>query len=149
MRFMKARLAGPWERRRVAAATEDPSSLAWPLAKPIRALLVLASVCLSLSAAQAQDAPGGAAEGSEKSELSLEAKQELSAYADTDSVSVFTPAIAGTLRNPIGGWSVSGSYLVDVVTAASVDVVSAASGRWSEVRHAGSVSAGVTPGDLA
>ncbi len=37
------------------------------------------------------------------------------------------------------GWSVDGRYLVDVVSAASVDIVSTASRRWEEVRHAGSL----------
>ncbi|MEO6601886.1 MAG: DUF3570 domain-containing protein, partial [Polyangiaceae bacterium] len=42
------------------------------------------------------------------------------------------------------GWSVSGHYLVDVVSAASVDIVSTASPHWVEVRHAGSVAASAT-----
>src|SRR5206468_189317 len=50
--------------------------------------------------------------------------------------------------NPTAGWNVSGSYLVDVVSAASADIVSTASPRYEEVRHAGGLSAEYKPGDL-
>ena len=49
---------------------------------------------------------------------------EFSGYHDTDHVDVVTPAFFATVENPTGGWGVNASFLVDVVTAASVDVVS-------------------------
>jgi hypothetical protein len=74
-------------------------------------------------------------------DLDLEARNELGVYADTDAVSVITPAVEATLKDAPAGWSLGGSYLADIVSAASVDVVSTASPRWTEVRHAGSLSA--------
>jgi hypothetical protein len=66
-------------------------------------------------------------------------------YADTDHVFVETPSISGTVSSPTAGWSVGGEYLVDVVSAASVDIVSTASRRWNEVRQEGNVVASYKP----
>jgi hypothetical protein len=70
---------------------------------------------------------------------------DVAGYGDSDHVYVFSPSIAGAVSNPVSGWSIRGSYLVDVVSAASVDVVSTASRRWEEVRHAGSLSGTYKP----
>src|SRR5687767_4872662 len=72
--------------------------------------------------------------------LDLETKNELGVYVDTDAVSVITPALEASLKDALAGWSLGGSYLADIVSAASVDIVSTASPRWTEVRHAGSLS---------
>jgi Protein of unknown function (DUF3570) len=66
-------------------------------------------------------------------------------YADTDHVFVETPSVSGTVSSPTAGWSVGGQYLVDVVSAASVDIVSTASRRWQEVRQEGSLEASYEP----
>jgi hypothetical protein len=60
-------------------------------------------------------------------------------------VFVQTPSISGGVSNPVAGWSVDGSYLVDVVSAASVDIVSTASRRWEEVRQAATLGATYKP----
>jgi hypothetical protein len=73
---------------------------------------------------------------------------EIAEYADTDHVFVFTPSIAGSVSNPTAGWSFNGAYLVDVVSAASVDIVSTASRRWEEVRQEGSLSGAYHPGSF-
>jgi hypothetical protein len=73
------------------------------------------------------------------------ASLEAASYSDTDNVTVFSPSIALGIENPEVGASLSGRYLVDVVSAASVDIVSTASRRWEEVRHAGSVDASYKP----
>ncbi len=73
---------------------------------------------------------------------------EFSAYADTDHVTVFTPALQAAVSTG-SGWSASGGYLVDIVSAASVDIVSTASPRWSEVRHAADLGAGYETGDFS
>jgi hypothetical protein len=73
---------------------------------------------------------------------------ETAAYTDSDHVTVFTPAISGTIENVVDGATLSGSYLVDVVSAASVDIIATASRRWHEVRHAGTLSARYKPRDL-
>jgi hypothetical protein len=70
---------------------------------------------------------------------------EYGQYADTDHVFVETPSVSGTVSDPIKGWSVGGQYLVDVVSAASVDIVSTASRRWNEVRQEGGLQASYKP----
>jgi hypothetical protein len=78
----------------------------------------------------------------------VSASSALSAYSDTDSVHVITPTIAGEIHDDVAGWSVGGRYLVDAVSAASVDIVSSASGHWTEVRNVGSGDAAVKVGAL-
>jgi hypothetical protein len=73
-------------------------------------------------------------------------KSEVSAYSDTDAVSVFTPAIEGSVDSPTTGWGARGSYLVDIVSAASVDIVSTASGHWVETRNAATLGGSYKPG---
>lgn len=74
---------------------------------------------------------------------------DTSSYFDTDHVGVFSPSISLGVEKPTAGWNVHASYLVDVVSAASVDIVSTASQRWREVRHAASLSGGYESGDTA
>ncbi|MFO0673795.1 MAG: DUF3570 domain-containing protein [Polyangiaceae bacterium] len=69
---------------------------------------------------------------------------EMGTYTDTDHVTVVTPSIAADIENVTQGASLHGTYLVDVVSAASVDIVSTASRRWREVRHAGTLDAKYT-----
>ncbi len=60
---------------------------------------------------------------------------EMSGYHDNDFVNVLSPTISGNVADPVAGWSAGGRYLLDAVSAASVDVVSAASGPFKELRH--------------
>jgi hypothetical protein len=62
---------------------------------------------------------------------------------DSDHVSVVSPTVSGGIADEVAGWSVNGHYLVDVVSAASVDIVSTASPHWTEIRHAGGLSGSV------
>jgi hypothetical protein len=55
-------------------------------------------------------------------------------------INVASPSVAGGVTDEVAGWSVNGHYLVDVVSAASVDIVSTASPHWTEVRHVGSLA---------
>lgn len=71
---------------------------------------------------------------------------EYGQYADTDHVFVETPSVSGTVSDPVKGWSVGAQYLVDVVSAASVDIVSTASRRWTEVRQEGGLQGAYKPG---
>lgn len=73
--------------------------------------------------------------------LRLGASGELAAYTDTNGVTVLSPSAAAKLSSHGGVWSARGNYLVDVVSAASVDIVSSASSRWSEIRHQGALAA--------
>jgi hypothetical protein len=77
---------------------------------------------------------------------SITASSAVSAYSDTDAVHVITPTVAGGIKDAVAGWSVDGRYLVDAVSAASVDIVSTASGHWKEVRNVGALSAEVKSG---
>jgi hypothetical protein len=54
-------------------------------------------------------------------------------YADDDETTVLTTLVTGDVRLPIPV-AVSAHALVDVVSSASVDVISAATGRWDENR---------------
>jgi hypothetical protein len=72
---------------------------------------------------------------------------EFATYGDSDHVTVFTPSIRLGVENAAGA-SLTGTYLVDVVSAASVDVVSTASNRWREVRQAGTLSGQYKPHDF-
>jgi hypothetical protein len=72
---------------------------------------------------------------------------EIAGYQDSDNVSVLTPSINAGIDN-VSGASLTGSYLVDVVSAASADIVSTASNRWQEVRQAGSLGAQYKPHDF-
>src|SRR5260221_3830161 len=73
---------------------------------------------------------------------------ETALYADTDHVTVVTPVATAEIADRLSAWSIRGQYLVDVISAASVDVVSTASQRWHEVRHAGSVRGAYELGDV-
>jgi hypothetical protein len=75
------------------------------------------------------------------------ASVEFADYTDSDHVTVITPSIALGIEN-VSGASLSGTYLVDIVSAASADIVSTASSRWLEVRQAGSVSTQYKPRDF-
>jgi hypothetical protein len=71
---------------------------------------------------------------------------EMSGYTDSTNVHVLTPAINAAVVSPTGGWNVGGSYLLDMVTAASPDLVSTASRSFVEQRHAGSLNGGYKVG---
>lgn len=74
---------------------------------------------------------------------------EISGYTDTTAVNVFTPAINAAVVSPTGGWNVGGSYLLDVVSAASPDLVATASQPFHERRHAGSLGGGYKFGNVS
>lgn len=73
---------------------------------------------------------------------------ELSAYSDSDHVDVLTPSISAEAQDSLAGWSAKGQYLLDAVSAASVDIVSTASRHWTELRHVGSAEGTLKPHDL-
>jgi hypothetical protein len=72
---------------------------------------------------------------------------EIAGYTDSDHINVFTPSVNLGVDNTNGA-SLSATYLVDVVSAASVDIVSTASQRWQEIRQAGTVSGQYKPHDF-
>ncbi len=71
---------------------------------------------------------------------------EANGYSDTNHVEVFSPTLTGSVSSPTSGWNVGGVYLVDVVSAASPDIVSEASPPFHEIRQAGTLTGGYKPG---
>ena len=66
-----------------------------------------------------------------------------SIYADNDDTVVSTTRVDITYAPADLGLTFSGGYLVDTISTASVDVISAATRRWRETRHQGAVGLGV------
>lgn len=80
-----------------------------------------------------------------ESNVTARASLEVAGYRDTLATAVLTPSVGGTVESPTAGWGITGRYLVDVVSAASPDIVATASPRWTEVRHAGNLGARYKP----
>jgi hypothetical protein len=66
----------------------------------------------------------------------------LSGYSDTNHVEVWSPGIDATVSSPTQGWNAGGHFVVDVVTAASPDIVSEASPPFHEQRYGGGLNGG-------
>ena len=71
---------------------------------------------------------------------------DFSGYTDTNSVNVVTPSINASVSSPTAGWNIGGSFLLDVVTAASPDIVSEASPAFRDRRFAAVLNGGYKPG---
>jgi tetratricopeptide (TPR) repeat protein len=78
--------------------------------------------------------------------LVVKAGLDVAGYGDTTNVYVFTPSLNGSVTSPTAGWNVGGSFVLDVVSAASPDIVSEASLAYHEQRYAGVLSGGYKPG---
>ncbi len=90
---------------------------------------------------------GGSGGGGLKG-LNLRMGFEVSGYHDSDATDVVTPALSMVLESPTTGWGISGSFLVDVVTTASADIISTASPRWTETRYVPALSGHKKFGDI-
>lgn len=77
----------------------------------------------------------------EGSDLSFRTRTEVTAYKDTDAVNVLTPGVRAELENVPSGWAIGANLLVDVVTAASADIVSTASPNWTDIRYVPGIDA--------
>ena len=117
-----------------------------------RHLLHALAIVIASASAALVGAPASAEPPRTKSpsldNLVVRTGMETAVYADSDHVAVATPAVQAHVENPLSGWAVGGRYLVDVVSAASSDIVATASPRWTEVRHVVSGNASYKPGDL-
>jgi hypothetical protein len=74
--------------------------------------------------------------------LVVKAGTQLSGYSDTTNVEVWSPEIDANVSSPTQGWNAGGHFLVDVVTAASPDIVSEASPPFHEQRYSGGLDGG-------
>jgi hypothetical protein len=79
--------------------------------------------------------------------LNINMGTEVSGYVDSDNTEVMSPAIFATISSPTSGWSIGGSFLVDVVTTASTDIVATASPRLTEVRYVPGLNGSMKFGD--
>ncbi len=104
------------------------------------AVVALATTLATVTPARAQPS-----DPVHESPLTEHVATEYGQYADTDHVFVETPSISGSVTNPTQGWTAGGHYLADVVSAASVDIVSTASRTWHEIRQEGSVEGSYKP----
>ena len=73
--------------------------------------------------------------GNSTSSVTVRVRSEFSGYHDSMNVDVLSPSVAASAEDVTGGWGIGASMLVDMVTAASVDIVATASPRWREVRY--------------
>ena len=122
------------------------------LARVVSAGQPTAPASADAGGAQKADADAGAAAAAapepevSKSNLTVRANTEVAGYIDSTATSVLTPSVGGSIENPAAGWSLSGQYLLDVVSAASPDIVSTASPNFKEVRNAGNIGGRYKPG---
>ncbi len=72
--------------------------------------------------------------------FTLKAGVETMFYSDSFNTTVVSPAAFLSGENPTAGWSLGASFVVDVVSTASPDIVATASRRWNETRYAGTLS---------
>jgi hypothetical protein len=119
-------------------------------------LAAIALVAFGLAPAHAERRAGSKATLAEKaaqppaqakSGTAYKVSAEVGGYGDTDAVYVASPTLSVGVGDPLAGWSVTGRYLVDAVSAASVDIVSSASGKWTEYRHVGSLAVELPVGE--
>ncbi len=82
------------------------------------------------------------------SNLAVRIGTEVSGYHDTMHVDVFTPSINTQVEHVTAGWGIGAALLVDIVTAASVDILATASPRWREVRWVPAVNGHKRFGDV-
>ena len=80
--------------------------------------------------------------------LVVKAGYDFSAYTDTDAVNVVTPSINASIESPTAGWNIGGNFLLDVVTAASPDIVSEASRAFRDRRWSGGLNGGYKKGKI-
>ena len=74
------------------------------------------------------------------SDFNLRFGAEFSGYTDSMDVNVISPSVSIGVEHVTDGWGVGASFLVDVVSAASVDILANASPRWLEVRYAPAIN---------
>ena len=72
---------------------------------------------------------------------------EVDGYLDSTATETLTPSSSFTVENKLDGWGVTGGFLVDVVTAASTDIVATASPKWQDVRYAPTLDGHFKVGD--
>jgi len=98
--------------------------------------------------AQTQDEFDACIKKNRKLPVTMKFGFEFSAYHDSDKVDVVTPGFFFNVESPTAGWGFGGSFLVDVVTAASSDIIATASPRWTEQRYVPAIGGHKKFGDV-
>lgn len=80
--------------------------------------------------------------------LLVRISSDVSAYDDTLAVRVLSPGVRGSVSSPTSGWSAGAGYTLDMVSAASPDVVAQASPRFTDTRHVVNVNGAYKPGSI-
>lgn len=80
-------------------------------------------------------------------DVRLRAEIESTGYIDSDATNVLTPGVRAEVLSVTEGWGVGASLLVDVVTAASADIVATASPKWTDERYVPSLDGRFKVGD--
>jgi hypothetical protein len=93
-------------------------------------------------------ASGTAGDSASQMAVVAKASGATTLYTDSDHVTVVTPVATAEIGDRYSTWNARAQYLVDVISAASVDIVSTASQHWNEVRQAGSLEASYKPHEL-
>jgi len=73
---------------------------------------------------------------------------EVTSYNDDDHCDVLSPALTLAAVQPTDGWNVGGAVIVDVVSTASIDIVTTASPRFDDVRFGASLGGGYKLGPV-
>jgi hypothetical protein len=81
-------------------------------------------------------------------DLKFRVTLEASGYHDDMDVDVATPSISTSVEHVTDGWGLGANFLVDVVTAASVDILATASPRWQEIRYVPAINGHFGVGDF-
>lgn len=131
---------------RAFAEGDDAGAPAPEGATPVEAPSESDGGTASAPAATPAPAPAPGEAPPSESSVNARASTEVGGYIDSNATSVLTPSVGINVESPTAGWGVSGRYLVDIVSAASPDIVSTASPHWTEIRQAGNLGARYKPG---
>ncbi len=82
------------------------------------------------------------------SDFNFRIATEISGYHDSMDVDVLSPSVSFNMEHVTQGWGVGASFLVDIVTAASTDILATASPRWQEVRYVPAINGHKKFGDF-
>ncbi len=81
-------------------------------------------------------------------DVRFRAELEATGYQDSDATSVLTPGVRAEVLSVTEGWGVGANLLVDVVTAASADIVATASPKWTDIRYVPGIDGRFKVGDV-
>lgn len=84
----------------------------------------------------------------EDTDVDYKAGLEIATYNDDDALDAVSPSLSLAATHPTEGWNVGAHVMVDVISAASADIVATASRRFDDVRFASSLGGGYKIGPV-